>query len=110
MSECVRASDTVGRIGGDEFVVLLRDINGVENALKVAENIRVALRAPIPMADRMLVISSSIGIALYPEHGEDANEIAKNADRAMYFAKASGRDCVEVFEPGGVDSGFAAQA
>ncbi|WP_417067080.1 diguanylate cyclase domain-containing protein [Niveibacterium terrae] len=99
MSECIRASDTVGRIGGDEFVVLLRDISCAEDAARVAEKIRAALSQPMSVDELELSLSASLGIAVYPEHGEDEGEIAKNADRAMYYAKDRGGNQVKVFDP-----------
>lgn len=98
MSACLRDSDTVGRIGGDEFVVFLPDATNAENAIRVAEKIREALNQPFALAEHVVSISSSIGIALYPEHGRDDIELAKNADFAMYQAKAEGRNRVQVFQ------------
>ncbi|MDD2582075.1 MAG: diguanylate cyclase [Desulfuromonadaceae bacterium] len=97
MSDCVRDSDSVARIGGDEFVVLLLDVGDEEAAVTVAEKIRTSLNQPFDVAGKMLSISSSIGIAIYPEHGSDSVELARNADSAMYHAKQSGRDNVKVF-------------
>lgn len=97
MSDCVRDSDRVARIGGDEFVVLLLDVANEEAAVMVAEKIRASLSQPFDVAGKMLSISSSIGIAIYPEHGSDSDELARNADSAMYHAKQSGRDNVKVF-------------
>ena len=94
---CVRESDTVARIGGDEFIVLLRTVISSLDASSVAEKIRVALNQPFELAGHQLAISSSIGIALYPEHGSDGVELSKNADIAMYQAKKAGRDTVEIF-------------
>lgn len=96
---CVRESDTVARIGGDEFVVLLRTIAHVPDAKAVAEKIRNALNQSFELAGQSLSISSSTGIALYPEHGSSETELSKNADIAMYHAKGSGRDNVQVFQP-----------
>jgi diguanylate cyclase (GGDEF)-like protein/PAS domain S-box-containing protein len=98
LSDCVRESDTVGRIGGDEFVVLLVNIGSEEHATTVADKIRQTLKQPLTIADNRLFISSSIGIAIYPEHGHDALELTKHADWAMYDVKASGRDNVKVFD------------
>lgn len=97
MLDCVRGSDTVARIGGDEFIVLLRTVDGIADAVMVGEKIREALRRPFQLAGRQLEISCSIGIALYPEHGADGIELSKNADIAMYHAKAHGRDRVQPF-------------
>jgi diguanylate cyclase (GGDEF)-like protein/PAS domain S-box-containing protein len=100
MLGCVREADTVARIGGDEFVVLLPIVESDADALKVAEKIRNALNQPFEIADRSLSISSSTGIALYPEHGSTEDELTGNADVAMYFAKESGRDNVKLFQAG----------
>lgn len=97
MVECVRESDTVARIGGDEFIVLLRAVADASDACAVAEKIRAALSLPFELAGRHLSMSCSIGIALFPEHGSDSVELSKNADMAMYQAKETGRDCVRVF-------------
>lgn len=96
---CVRASDTVARVGGDEFVVMLRTIEHDPNALTVAEKIRRALNRPFMLAGQQLNISSSTGIALYPEHGDNETELSKCADIAMYQAKKNGRNNVQIFHP-----------
>ncbi|MCB5185888.1 diguanylate cyclase [Methylobacillus gramineus] len=83
----IRESDTVARIGGDEFVVLLPHISLPEQAELVAEKIRHMLNEPFTLGDHILTISPSIGIALYPEHGHDKLELLKHADNAMYSAK-----------------------
>lgn len=95
--ECLRASDTPARIGGDEFVVLLPSIDSEQMAVLVAEKIRDALSMPFEVAGLRLSISASIGIALYPEHGSDEKLLLKNADTAMYLAKKKGRDTVVVY-------------
>ncbi|MBU1426452.1 MAG: diguanylate cyclase [Gammaproteobacteria bacterium] len=97
MRECVRDSDTVARVGGDEFVVLLRSIDSTADAVMVAEKIRNALNKPFDLAQQSLHISCSIGMALYPEHAEKENELLDFADIAMYQAKQLGRDKVQVF-------------
>jgi diguanylate cyclase (GGDEF)-like protein/PAS domain S-box-containing protein len=97
MRECVRASDTVGRTGGDEFVVLLHRIEDETDALTVAEKIRQALCRPFELAGQRLEISCSIGIAIYPEHGTDEKELSQAADSAMYCAKQEGRNRVRLF-------------
>ena len=97
LTDRVRATDTVGRIGGDEFVVLLHEVADEEAAIKVAEALGEALRQPFAVADRSLTISASIGIALYPDHGEDASALTRHADAAMYQAKAGGRDRLDLY-------------
>ncbi len=100
MQGCVRETDTVARIGGDEFVVLLPVIENEQDALRVAEKIRLALNQPFEIAGRSLKISSCTGIATYPEHGATEDALTGNADIAMYFAKESGRDNVKMFQKG----------
>lgn len=99
MQACVRESDTVARIGGDEFVILLPVIEVAEDAKRVAEKIRMALNQPFNLATLTLHISSSTGIALYPEHGNSDEQLFKNADTAMYWAKENGRNEVLFYQP-----------
>jgi diguanylate cyclase (GGDEF)-like protein/PAS domain S-box-containing protein len=94
---CLRESDTAARIGGDEFVVLLPSIDSAQTALLVAEKIRQALSQPFEIDGHSLRISSSIGIAIYPEHGSDEKTLLKNADTAMYMAKQKGRNAAIFF-------------
>ena len=103
MTGRVRAADIVGRIGGDEFVVLLTDIKDEACAVKVAEGIDEVLRQPFVLDDKTLSISSSIGLAFYPDHGRDVIELARYADAAMYQVKESGRERLKVFQPCGTD-------
>jgi diguanylate cyclase (GGDEF)-like protein/PAS domain S-box-containing protein len=99
LQACVRESDTVARIGGDEFVILLPMVESPEDAKQVAEKIRAALNQPFNVAALTLHISSSTGIALYPEHGVSNEQLLKNADTAMYWAKESGRNEVLFYQP-----------
>lgn len=97
---CVRESDTVARVGGDEFVVLLPSITLAQDAMQVAEKMHARLRAPFHLPTGQSVqISSSAGIALYPEHGLNEATLSHHADVAMYTAKAAGRDQYVVYEP-----------
>ncbi|MEN9658623.1 MAG: hypothetical protein RL571_2088 [Pseudomonadota bacterium] len=97
MLACLRNSDSVGRVGGDEFIVLLPEIASDNDAYSVAEKIRIALNQPFVMSNKQLDISSCIGIAIYPEHGEELAELIKNADLAMYKAKELGGNKVSFF-------------
>lgn len=99
MQSCVRESDTVSRIGGDEFVVLLLNVASPADALRVAEKIRLTLNDPMLLDGKTLSISSCIGVALYPEHGQSQVELSRHADAAMYQAKERGRNRVVLFEP-----------
>ena len=87
LTQCVRESDTVARVGGDEFVVLLQRIPLPEQAERVAKKIRNVLSRPFAIDGHSLSIIPSIGIALYPEHGDGEQQLLNYADKAMYFAK-----------------------
>ncbi len=95
--ECVRESDTVSRLGGDEFLVMLNDVTEIEDINRVALNILESVNQTYPIAEHNLIISTSIGIALYPEDGQDRGTLLKNADMAMYNAKQSGRNTHRFF-------------
>lgn len=95
---CVRGSDTVSRLGGDEFTVLLTRIQQPQQASLVAGQIEAALAAELRAAGHPAYLSASIGIASYPGDGESAEELLQNADTAMYRAKGSGRGAVVYFE------------
>ncbi len=100
LAHCVRReTDTLGRIGGDEFVVMLPDIEAAQNAALIAEKIRDALDRNFLIGSHSIHISSSIGIAIFPEHGSDENSLLKNADAAMYQAKDHGSNQVQLFVP-----------
>jgi len=94
---CVRGSDTVSRQGGDEFVVLLSEIEHAEDAALSAEKMLLALAAPHSIAERELHISASIGISTYPDDGLDAETLIRCADTAMYHAKDKGRNNYQFF-------------
>ncbi|TRZ97652.1 MAG: diguanylate cyclase [Rhodocyclaceae bacterium] len=96
MRHGVRDSDTVARIGGDEFVVLLPSVESEQDALAVAEKLRHAMEQPFKLAGHITSISASIGVAVYPEHGDDQEALSKNADAAMYLAKQHGRNNVKL--------------
>lgn len=97
---CVRETDTVARVGGDEFVVLLSEINYTDDALRVADKIHTALLQPFTLPGGQTVhISSSAGVAIAPAHGDDEATLSRHADAAMYAAKARGRDTYVLFEP-----------
>ena len=95
--ECVRASDTVSRHGGDEFVVLLADERRPGDAALAAEKILAALALPFIIGEQTLHTSTSIGISAFPLDGTDAAALIKNADTAMYHAKERGRNNYQFF-------------
>jgi diguanylate cyclase (GGDEF)-like protein/PAS domain S-box-containing protein len=103
LSKLVRKGDTVARIGGDEFVVLLADLgqdegDATEAALCVAEDIRQAITESFPIAGQSYNSSASIGVTLLPKAGQTAHDLLREADTAMYRAKAGGRNGVAFFE------------
>ena len=95
---CVRSSDTVSRLGGDEFVVLLSEITHAADAGISATKILNALAAPHEIAPYSLRVTGSIGVTTYPDDGQDAEILIKNADMAMYQAKQEGRNKYQFFE------------
>ena len=90
LKSVVRKADTVSRHGGDEFVILLADISQMSDAMLIAEKIHASLISPFQIGDQFLSLTVSVGIGLYPEHGEDAAAIMERADLAMYHAKRNG--------------------
>ncbi len=92
LEHCIRAEDTLSRLGGDEFTVLLENIEKVEDISLVAQNIVDTLREPFVVEGHQLHLSCSIGISSYPEDSIYANDLLKFADNAMYKAKSEGRD------------------
>ena len=95
LASTLRAGDTVARLGGDEFVLLLPAVAGPEEARKVGEKLVVALEQPIDWKDATLHVSASIGLALYPEDGDEPETLLRRADKAMYRAKSGGSGQVE---------------
>jgi diguanylate cyclase (GGDEF)-like protein len=95
----VRPEDTVSRLGGDEFVILLRNITQLEDAARVARKIMEALAPTVRIGPQQLRISASIGIAVYPAHGDNSTRLIANADAAMYYIKKSGRSSFAFFSP-----------
>lgn len=100
LESCVRNADIVARLGGDEFAVVLDKIKSTEAAQKVANKIIDSLSGPFTFMQQQLYMSTSIGIAVYPDNGNSINELMKHADTAMFKAKASGGSSYELYEPG----------
>ncbi|WP_434513859.1 EAL domain-containing protein [Dechloromonas sp. ARDL1] len=97
LSRLVRETDFVARIGGDEFVIILPAINSPADAASIASKVTAALSSPIETDAHELHTSPSIGISIFPDDGADADIILKNADTAMYHAKAAGRNNYQFF-------------
>ncbi|MFO1253454.1 MAG: GGDEF domain-containing protein, partial [Inhella sp.] len=96
LQHALRQSDTVARVGGDEFVALLQPALRAEEVLAVAEKMRAALAQPFELEGQRVEISGSIGVALYPQHGQDAESLGRSADAAMYRAKRAGSNRVQL--------------
>ena len=94
---CVRGTDTVARLGGDEFTIILSDLENSEIVERVAQNILTLMAKPFPLNDEQSYVSASVGITFYPTDSEDLVQLLKNADQAMYAAKAQGRNCYSYF-------------
>ncbi len=97
ISASVRESDTVARLGGDEFTVILEGIHHVDDVGRIASKILEAVSTPYRIAGRDLIITTSIGVAIYPIDGESIEELLKGADIAMYSAKENGRNQYQYF-------------
>jgi diguanylate cyclase (GGDEF)-like protein len=100
IDEAVRPGDTVARFGGDEFVALCEDVGGADEAMEIAERLRVILAEPIPLAAGVAQVTASIGVALPDRPDRSAEMLLQAADRAMYEAKAAGRDAARLGSPG----------
>jgi diguanylate cyclase (GGDEF)-like protein len=95
---CVRVSDTVSRLGGDEFVIVLSELDQVEDAAITANKVLTVLAASHKVAQHDLDVTVSIGVSTFPDDGQDAETLIKNADTAMYHAKENGRNNFQFFE------------
>ena len=99
LSAAVRETDTVYRLGGDEFVVVLADVGTRADVSLIADKLLVVVNEPVVIEGHRLSVSPSIGIGLFPDHGETADELVRHADAAMYHAKDSGRSNYQFFTP-----------
>ncbi|MCX7149765.1 MAG: EAL domain-containing protein [Rhodocyclales bacterium] len=96
---CLRDSDTLSRQGGDEFIVLLDDVDGPEVVARIAEKVQASLLQPFDIGAHSLTTSASLGISLSPDDGRDFDTLMQKADTAMYHAKESGRQTFSFFSP-----------
>ncbi|WP_258194431.1 EAL domain-containing protein [Janthinobacterium sp. PAMC25594] len=98
--QLVREGDTVSRLGGDEFVVILNGIGDAESIAALLDTRLIpAMREPHQVAGNVLYVSCSVGVAIYPDHGDDMDTLMRHADAAMYQAKSGGRDHARIFTP-----------
>jgi diguanylate cyclase (GGDEF)-like protein len=98
LKSCLRASDTVTRMGGDEFMLILTGLKEVEQVIQLAKKLLSALSQPLKMESIELTVSGSLGISLYPENGQDIESLIRNADAAMYHAKSQGRNNYQFYD------------
>ncbi|MBT5869828.1 MAG: diguanylate cyclase [Nitrospinaceae bacterium] len=98
LKECLRQQDTVARLGGDEFILLLPEISNEEDAGKLANKLLDKIRPSFQIGQHEIIITLSIGIALYPQDAGDAKSLIKCSDEALYLAKNNGRDCYQFFK------------
>ncbi|MFB2834434.1 CHASE2 domain-containing protein [Floridanema evergladense] len=97
LKRCLRSSDTVSRLGGDEFTVILPGIPSLTDIARVADKILATINQPFVLQSHKIYISTSIGISVYPLNGEDMDTLIKNADAAMYSAKEQGKNKYNFF-------------
>ncbi len=96
---CLRSVDLVGRLGGDEFLIVLADLNNAEDIAPIAEKISLSVYEPFSYESQTLSVSASIGVSVYPRDGETPDALIRNADAAMYIAKEQGRNNWQFFQP-----------
>ena len=99
MIDCLRADDTIGRLGGDEFLIVLDPAENVQSVALVAQKLLKVVSEPVRLETHVIEVSCSIGISLFPEDGRSVEDLVRAADTAMYAAKAIGRNSCEFFTP-----------
>lgn len=97
LQDCIRKGDTLSRFGGDEFTLLLPDVNNSDAAVQIAQKILVDIKKPFQLAGHEIHVGASIGISLYPNSGDTMDALIKNADIAMYRVKKTGKDGYQLF-------------
>jgi diguanylate cyclase (GGDEF)-like protein len=98
----IRASDTLARVGGDEFILLMLETNHMEDATAIARKILESFKEPLYIDDHWIYLSTSIGVAIYPEDATDLEALVKKSDAALYYAKGHGRNNYKFFRDGDV--------
>jgi diguanylate cyclase (GGDEF)-like protein len=99
LKNCLRASDTVTRMGGDEFMLILTGLKDLEQITNLADKLLFALCQPLNMQAMELTVSGSLGISVYPQDGNEQETLIRNADAAMYHAKSLGRNNYQLYDP-----------
>lgn len=97
LRKTIRNSDTIGRLGGDEFIILLNDLEDEHSVQPIAENLLCSFRQVFDVQNRELLLTASIGISIYPNDGLEPDELLRNADSAMYYSKNQGRNAYHFF-------------
>jgi diguanylate cyclase (GGDEF)-like protein/PAS domain S-box-containing protein len=100
IQHCLRESDTVSRLGGDEFTIILTGLTGIADSTELAKRLIDEVQKPIEIAEHAIHVGTSIGIAVFPDDGDDFHTLTKHADTAMYASKAKGRGQFQYFEAG----------
>lgn len=98
LRQCVREADTVARIGGDEFAIVLEEVSTPESVITVARNVLSAIERPVRLEGHQLAVSGSVGCSLFPKDGTEAATLLRNADLAMYEAKAAGGGALRLYK------------
>ena len=97
LDNCVRETDTVARLGGDEFTIIAVELHEAADAKRVADKVLSELGREFQLGSETVSLSASIGIAFYPDHGEDMDALIRSADRAMYEAKNNGKNRLSIY-------------
>ncbi|MDH5387758.1 MAG: EAL domain-containing protein [Gammaproteobacteria bacterium] len=98
LSKAMRRADTVARLGGDEFAIIIENVDGVDDAISIADNLTTILEHKVRLGDLETFTSASVGIAMFPDDASDASNLLKNADTAMFRAKEQGRRCFQFYK------------
>jgi diguanylate cyclase (GGDEF)-like protein len=98
MKEALREGDTLGRIGGDEFISIMVDLENIKDSKPVLERLLTATASPITLGDATVQVSVSIGVTLYPLDSVDADTLIRHADQSMYIAKHAGKNRYHLFD------------
>ena len=98
LTKAMRRADTVARLGGDEFAIIIENVDGVDDAISIADNLTTILEHNVRIGDLETFTSASVGIAMFPDDASDASSLLKNADTAMFRAKEQGRRCFQFYK------------